>query len=614
MKILTLIASVTAALLLSGCSDKPAQMVCDTFNTCFNLSLGQAVKETQANSEFSQLKVIVAVDYDAGGDVHTKVHESSGSAEFDAIAKEQLQRSMEALLVTMEALPEAERERGDSIHINFTIQTADFPITPKVEPKPELVENFYENGQLQSRGYKLDGDKVGHWQIFFDDGSLRFDSQHPSGVQKQFSKDGLLLEEGYFEDGVKQGTFKNYDFDGHLDTLRNYQDGELIGVNERYFKDGGLEEKTLFDANGNGMHQEFWPNGALKWETALVARQPTGEQKYFDENGELIVEKALTEAKVMQQSIIDKDYDTYMRFAFSYMIEYAGGEAAFKIGTAAIIDNLQRDGIKQVSTIFNGPTKMFLQEEEVDEYYVYLPMEINMSTPIGDGVAETALIGFSKDIGQTWKFVEASIGREEVLVLLPNLPDALVIPIFPEPRLINESQTTLAAQQAAGEQKYFDQNGELIADKALVAAKVMRQSIIDKDYDAYTRFALSDVIDNAGGEAALKREIAAMMDKLQSEGLKLESTRFKKPTKIYMQEELDEYYGYLPMEINMSSPVGDIVAESALIGVSKDSGANWKFVEALGGREGVQLLLPNLPDELEIPTFPGPRLVNDKAD
>lgn len=237
-----------------------------------------------------------------------------------------------------------------------------------------------------------------------------------------------------------------------------------------------------------------------------------------------------------------------------------------------------------------------------------------MSTPIGDGVAETALIGFSKDIGQTWKFVEASIGREEVLVLLPNLPDALVIPIFPEPRLINESQTTLAAQQAAGEQKYFDQNGELIADKALVAAKVMRQSIIDKDYDAYTRFALSDVIDNAGGEAALKREIAAMMDKLQSEGLKLESTRFKKPTKIYMQEELDEYYGYLPMEINMSSPVGDIVAESALIGVSKDSGANWKFVEALGGREGVQLLLPNLPDELEIPTFPGPRLVNDKAD
>lgn len=416
----------------------PTPIECDTFNSCFNLSLGLAEKETQANPEFSQLKVVVAVDYDTGSKMHTKVSESSGSPEFDAIATEQLQRSMEALLVVMETLPESERERGESIHINVAIKTADFPVPPKVKPKPVLEENFYENGQLQSRGYKLDGDKVGHWQIFFDDGSLRFYSHHPSGVQKMFSEDGLLLEEGYFEDGVKQGTFKSYDFDGHLDTLRNYLDGELIGVNERYFKDGGLQEKTLLDENGNGMHQEFWPNGALKWETTVAARQPTGEQKYFAQNGELIAEKALIEAKVMQQSIIDKDYDTYMRFAFSYVIEYAGGEAAFKRGMAALSQQLLSEGIKRVSTIFNEPTKMFLQEEEVDEYYVYLPIEINMSSPIGDAVAETALIGLSKDIGQTWKFVEASIGREEVLVLLPNLPDALEIPVFPEPRLIND--------------------------------------------------------------------------------------------------------------------------------------------------------------------------------
>ncbi|WP_150102109.1 toxin-antitoxin system YwqK family antitoxin [Shewanella halifaxensis] len=394
--------------------------------------------------------------------------------------------------------------------------------------------------------------------------------------------------------------------------MRNYLDGELIGVNERYFKDGGLEEKTLFDVDGNGMHQEFWPNGALKWETALVARQPTGEQKYFAENGALIVEKALTEAKIMQQSIIDKDYDTYMRFAFSYVIEYAGGEAAFKRGMAALSQQLLSEGIKQVSTIFNGPTKMFLQEEEEDEYYVYLPMEINMSTPIGDGVAETALIGLSKDIGQTWKFVEASIGREEVLVLLPNLPDALEIPVFPEPRLINESQTTLAAQQPTNEPKYLDENGDLIVEKASAAAQVMRQSIIDKDYDTYMRFGLSHVIDNAGGEATFKRGIAAMMEQLQSEGLKLESTAFNGPAKLFLQE--DEYYVYLPMESTMSTPIGDVLAESALIGFSNDSGLTWKFVEGQSGREEVQLLLPNLPDELEVPAFPGPRLVNDKAD
>ena len=38
--------------------------------------------------------------------------------------------------------------------------------------KEGLVEYFHDNGNLQSRGYYLDGAKVGEWQYFDEDGNF----------------------------------------------------------------------------------------------------------------------------------------------------------------------------------------------------------------------------------------------------------------------------------------------------------------------------------------------------------------------------------------------------------------------------------------------------------
>ena len=514
MKLLMIIASVSAALLLSSCNDSPRPLVCDTFKECVDLSRLQANKQTLLNNSFSQLSVSIALAYEAGGKSKLEISKPSGSDTFDAVATAELQRSVEALLAAIAKLPKNEREQGDSIHTHFVIKTTDFP-------EPVLQQQFYDNGQLKSRGYILVDNKVGHWQGFYTDSTLKFDI--------------------------------------------NYA---------------------------------------------------TGEQHFFDPNGELIVEKAIAAAKIMNRSHTNNDLDTYISFIPSKMLESVGGVAGAKRELAIAQHEAQREGVKNIKTTLINPTqaKVFLQEGGT-EFYVSLPIKTSMLILTSNVFYESALIGLSEDSGANWTFtsVDSLIGidSEIVKLILPTLPDEIEIPATqPTPQFIDDLEDA-DITAPTNSLKFVDQNGELIVEKSLAAAKSMRQSIINKDYDYYMRFVLSKQIANAGGEASLKQEMATMMDKLQSKGLKLEATTFNQPAKIYHQSEIDEYYVYLPMENNMSSPLGNIIGESALIGLSKDNGENWKFVEALGGRETVQLLLPNLPDELDIMSFPGPRLINN---
>ncbi|GIU23436.1 hypothetical protein L2719_05415 [Shewanella schlegeliana] len=89
MKILMITASIATAILLSACSSKTSSIECDTFERCYLLTLFSAQQSVLSHTEFSELKVVIAVDYDSeqSNQVQTKVKESSGFAEFDAFAK-----------------------------------------------------------------------------------------------------------------------------------------------------------------------------------------------------------------------------------------------------------------------------------------------------------------------------------------------------------------------------------------------------------------------------------------------------------------------------------------------------------------------------------------------
>ncbi|WP_041411104.1 toxin-antitoxin system YwqK family antitoxin [Shewanella pealeana] len=428
--------SAIAALLLSGCGSKAPSIDCDTFERCYILSLIAGQKSLQSHTEFNQLKVVIAVDYDVqkSTEVQTKVKESSGSTEFDALAKQSLHDSVAALLPVLATLPVEEQEKSESFSTDLIMKTADYPDEPIIEPEPDLVEGFFDNGQLKFRGYELGFDRVGHWQTFYEDGTLRYDEHHPAGIRKRFHENGLLAQEGFFDEGLEQGEFTDYHDNGNLRAKRNFKDGQIVGFAEAYSEDGTLEQRANFDARGNGTLQEFWPNGQLKWDTAVINGQPSGEQKYYDPQGERVVAKAIAAAKVFQQSITDNDIDTFMRFILDEEIMFEGTRVAYQRIIWQFTEKMKSGTFSQDLASFTESTQMFI---DGDEYYAYLPMTIRTPSAEGMMARESALVGYSTDIGKTWKFVDASDGYDVVDAVLFSLPRELSIPLFPEPKLLD---------------------------------------------------------------------------------------------------------------------------------------------------------------------------------
>lgn len=118
-------------------------------------------------------------------------------------------------------------------------------------------ENYFENGQLNSKGHYKGGNKEGLWEVYF--------------------KDGKLQSKGYWKDRKRNGSYESYTFLGHLDSKGHYKDGKKDGLWEFYqgpsslwhkghYKDGkkeGLWEWFLMDGTVDQVNTYTFRNGEI---------------------------------------------------------------------------------------------------------------------------------------------------------------------------------------------------------------------------------------------------------------------------------------------------------------------------------------------------------------
>jgi len=99
------------------------------------------------------------------------------------------------------------------------------------EPVTGIVEEFWDNGQLQFRQNYRDGERDG-FQMFHENGQLevmvnlkdgKFD-----GLMEYFHDNGQLETRGNYKDGKEEGLFEMFDEDGNLTTTETYRNGELV--------------------------------------------------------------------------------------------------------------------------------------------------------------------------------------------------------------------------------------------------------------------------------------------------------------------------------------------------------------------------------------------------
>lgn len=121
------------------------------------------------------------------------------------------------------------------------------------------VVNYNDEGHIYETGQvDLDGNKVGVWFRFYDNGELRsqvtYVDDTPQGEYRLFAEDGTMYELGWWEYGVNVGTLFRYWPNGQPQQVLQFDDfGVGIGKQCYYHDNGQLEMVvTLVDGVEHG--------------------------------------------------------------------------------------------------------------------------------------------------------------------------------------------------------------------------------------------------------------------------------------------------------------------------------------------------------------------------
>jgi hypothetical protein len=119
---------------------------------------------------------------------------------------------------------------------------------------------------------------------------------------------------------------------------------------------------------------------------------------------------------------------------------------------------------------------------------------------------------------------------------------------------------------------------------------------------------LPALIEKAGGRALYIKKLESVAAEIKGKGFALKKCTIGQPSELVQVG--GDVYATVPTELEMSGPQGATGRQpSYMIAVSRDGGATWKFIDGFGAggdREKVKTLLPNFPEQLQVPAVPPP--------
>lgn len=129
-----------------------------------------------------------------------------------------------------------------------------------------LDKETFPNGQIRYQSYRK-GDKLHGPSLFYH-------------------KEGQLLSEAWFYEGIAIGKVHRYYPNGNLYCIERYAQGVYHLAQEYYYLDGSKKTITHYDLGVlNGKTELFWPDGTLKRRT-LYANGQRESDHFYDEKGE----------------------------------------------------------------------------------------------------------------------------------------------------------------------------------------------------------------------------------------------------------------------------------------------------------------------------------------
>lgn len=210
-----------------------------------------------------------------------------------------------------------------------TFATERFMLQDSVPENAEFKQFFYDDGQVSSEGYWVNGQPEGIWKNYDRQGNLISEGARKnlllSGIWK-FYENGKTVSEIRYEDGRKNGVSIYHSFDRTIfenfrnDTLQGlkrvfdtagrlirtvmFENGLENGFDKRYNMYGDVRLFTFFrngkiafreavnerDKSGRrqGIWKDFYENGILRWECVYRDGLKDGYYKEYDSTGSLL--------------------------------------------------------------------------------------------------------------------------------------------------------------------------------------------------------------------------------------------------------------------------------------------------------------------------------------
>ena len=172
---------------------------------------------------------------------------------------------------------------------------------------------WHQNGRVYQQGsYNSRGEKIGTWNIFYEDGAkcavenyehgytrewyhdgtLKSEvlvvDRHKQGTYKSWYANGQQKDEIPFVKGVKQGATREWHENGQLKFQGTYKDNELNGPATWWTETGKVDMKgTLQNGEQQGEWLFYWrTNGRIGIRGNYERGKETGTWTYYYETGE----------------------------------------------------------------------------------------------------------------------------------------------------------------------------------------------------------------------------------------------------------------------------------------------------------------------------------------
>ncbi|MFP4488604.1 MAG: toxin-antitoxin system YwqK family antitoxin [Bacteroidales bacterium] len=258
----------------------------------------------------------------------------------------------------------------------------------------------YPNGNISSEGYIRDGKPDGYWKSYYVTGVLKSEGRRrnhlldsvwvfysqtgdtlekidylygkKSGYYLKYKKDrshGLYVwsRELYASD-KRQGTAYRYYPDGKVKLTIPYIEGKKQGLSREYDEEGNIitlyeynndflvsrERINRKDADGvkQGAWKEFHENGNIKKEMEYIDGKLHGYYREYDENGVLIMAMLYDEGKLVEEGTDnDPEIDIRNRYDSDGNLVFSG---PFRMGVPiGIHREYNSDGTVKSSVIYN---------------------------------------------------------------------------------------------------------------------------------------------------------------------------------------------------------------------------------------------------------------------